>query len=184
MSKSQEKPFQHYDGEERRQSPRDGEITDKQMRGALVRALKETRFTEGDKMRGLILSAFDRAMAASDDQEAPASAEDGGTVDEAPQQTPAQARVQKVRALFESPDAGYEGYALKMLRDAGIDPENLPDGSAPLWESKEAAMTELLSNLTMAHLEVIQHDYKEPAIAIEPIMASDKVYVKDTSGGS
>lgn len=87
----------------------------------------------------------------------------------------------KLRTLFESPNAGYQGYALKLLCYANIDLDNLPEGSAPLWESPEAAWAELLANLTPAHLEVIQRDYKEPAIVIEPIRAHAGVYVKDAS---
>lgn len=90
-----------------------------------------------------------------------------------------EAGTRKVRVLFESPGAGYVGYALQMLKHANIDPENLPEGSAPLWESPEAALNELLANLTPAMLEVIDRDVTTPAVVIEPIMSHEAVYVKD-----
>jgi hypothetical protein len=89
--------------------------------------------------------------------------------------------ISKVRALFDSPEAGYAGYALPMLHNGNIDPNNLPEGSAPLWESREAALAELLGHLTSEMLEVIQRDYKEPAIVIEPIRSPEAVYVKNAS---
>lgn len=90
-----------------------------------------------------------------------------------------EAGIKRVIALFESADAGYEGYALQVLRDANIAPDNLPEGSVPLWESPEAALDELLANLTPAMLEVIDRDVTTPAIVIEPIMSHEAVYVKD-----
>lgn len=85
----------------------------------------------------------------------------------------------KVRALFESREAGYEGYALQALRNANIAPDNLPEGSASLWESPEAALNDLLANLTPAVLEKIDRDVTDPAIVIEPVMSHKAVYVKD-----
>ncbi|MDA1060323.1 MAG: hypothetical protein O3B47_00850 [bacterium] len=90
-----------------------------------------------------------------------------------------EAGTRKVRALFESAEAGYNGYALELLRKGKIDPDNLPEGSAPLWESPEAALNELLANLTPAVLEKIDSDVTSPAIVIEPIMSHEAVYVKD-----
>lgn len=86
---------------------------------------------------------------------------------------------EKIRALFESQDAGYVGYALQKLRNGKIAPNNLPEGSAPLWESPEAALSELLANLTPAIHEVIDRDYTTPAIVIEPVMSHEAVYVRD-----
>lgn len=90
-----------------------------------------------------------------------------------------EAGTRKVRALFESPDAGYEGYALQLLRKGKIDPENLPEGSTPLWESPEAALNELLANLNPAVLEKIDRDVTTAAIAIEPVVSHEAVYVRD-----
>lgn len=90
-----------------------------------------------------------------------------------------EAGVQKVRTLFESADAGYEGYALQALKNANIDTNKLPEDSMPIWESPEAALSELLANLTPAMFEVIYRDYTTPAIVIEPIMSHEAVYVKD-----
>lgn len=162
-----------YEGPERRLSSRnpDEALTEAQKKGMLNRLIMDGEFTEGDDARAALKSWLNL-------EDVTSPAEDKS--EQVPQTPLDEEGRQKVLDLFNSGDDGYEGFALPRLKRAKIDIGNLPEGSAPFWESPEAALAELTSNLTQEQLRVIEEDYMKPAIIVEPITAHATLYVRDT----